>query len=1303
MTEFWPRAAYGRLGESLFRRRTSRKTGTPLDILRSTILLDPVWYRESHSDLRGKSIDAAKHYLDYGAREGRNPHLLFDTKWYLSHTPDAAASDVNPLVHYLQRKSFAGSHPHPLFDVDMYISNASGFASSRLDPLTHYLTIGWKQGIRPSKLFDPQWYLEQYPDVRAAGVEPLSHYLQWGCLEDRQPNSSIDPSAYRERYRLARDKNPLLDLALFGEKRSTQEFHSNQVSSDALGGDISSKTHNLGRIPPEPNQNAVGVESLEEPGIVPPLPVAIVDKRQHARDIEIVSAIRSLRSKSIGGKRSSTQHLLGEGETEIISAKLKLAVADDVLSLESIGAAVRESAEAGRDGEPLDALLGLGITPSRTVNEDCSPVYPVPILNRYNQGRLEAGSRFLLNPGRAGRIDHGPTISILVPVYKTPIIFLERAILSVLFQTYANWELILVDDFSQRSDIEAILKYYARVDSRVKVHFCERNDGTSAATNEALRIASGSYIGLLDHDDMLTRDALERVADRLVENDELDLVYTDECWIDRDNLVDGLFHKPDWSPLLLLNFMYTGHFSVYRKTLVESVGGFRSKFDFSQDYDLVLRVAERQPKVAHIDEILYGWRMAAGSAAIGGKPTARISNIAALQDAADRRGYDGVAIALPTANRVKRQLKGQAPLVSIVIPSDSHSNIRDSVNSIISHSTYENYEILVVTNSEFIATYGGALGSRTTRLVKYDEPFNFSDKCNVGASRANGEYVVFFNDDVRVISPDWIETLLEYLTLPDVGVVGPKLLYENGSIQHAGMVTGVRRLVGTAFHAYPGDTTAYFNLAQSVRETSLISAACLAMPMKVFREIGGFDPRNVPVAHSDVDLCFRVRESGRSCVYTPHAQLMHIGHLSIGSAETEARRKAKPFRKNKADLFLLKRWGRYLERDPYFPPKVRDFVYIDSQEPFSYRTSGFATSAKSGSDFILFSHDLSGSGAPRVLYDLAKTLINAGHYVLVVSPEDGVFSKRFLGIGADVIVDALALSGHAAVVDLAKNFDVAICNTIVCWPIPPQLQPYLQVYIYAHESQLIRHYAENVPGFREGMSAATAIWAAGPLVVSAICEQCGLTAQNIEGCVEELDHLAKEDPYEGATVIAVVGTYEPRKGQDIAILGFNKLTRERRAQSRLVMAGRTNNPEFRKALTGLVDTSSHIDFYDELTHTDVAALMSRASIVLVPSRDDALPLVSMEALAGGKVLVCSKTTGTSAYIIDGESGFVLHEGSPEDICATLERVFKQRRDWPRIGANARRVYEANFTPQRFEERILRALGLPRIGGNARGS
>lgn len=1039
-------------------------------------------------------------------------------------------------------------------------------------------------------------------------------------------------------------------------------------------------------------QGEIAVTTLQEPTIRPPLPPTVVNDRQHERDVEIFSAIRARCSKSARDHRVPIKSVLSEEEIKIASAKLELAVAPVV------GAASPKSAgRAIGDGRPgtLEALLGFGINPYRIVDERTLPIYPALILNRYNRWRIELGKRFFFKPSLSDHFDRGPTISMLVPVYRTPILFLERAILSVLFQTYANWELILVDDCSQDPILEAVLRFYAGVNDRIRIHFAANNGGISAATNQALAMATGSHVGLLDHDDMLTRDALEKVAARLCDYPEADLIYSDECKIDTDDLVHDLFHKPDWSPLLLTNFMYTGHLSVYRKALVDKLGGFRSKFDYSQDYDLALRVAEQNPKVIHIDECLYGWRMISGSGAAGDKPHARISNIAALQEAAGRRGYNGIALALPTANRIKRH-SIERPLVSIVVPSaGALDRIKATIESIASLTSYQNYEIILVTDSQAISSYSEQFKSPRVRFVPYDKPFNFSDKCNVGAANANGQYLIFYNDDVLVLSSDWIETILDYLTLPGVGGVSPKLIYENGTIQYAGMVMGVRRLVGTAFHTYPARTAAYANLAQSVREVSVLSGACLAISKRIFSEIGGWDSHNTPSAHSDLDLSFRIQELGYSCIYTPHAELTHIGHVGIGADDAKAGGQFSKFKKDKADIFILKRWGRYCERDPYFPPKMRDLVYLDSQEEFLVETSRVRGHSATRKDFILFSHDLSASGAPRCLHDAAKVLIEQGHYVLVMAPQDGPYRQRFVQIGADVIVDPLTLSGHEAVMNLARNFDVAICNTIVCWPLPKQLASYLPVYLYCHETEYIRELRHRIPEFGEGLAAATAVWAAGPLSAAKIKEYCNLNAVSIPACGEEFPELPIDSDQEwpDEVVIGLVGSYESRKGQDLAVTGFNMLPLRIQVKCRFVMAGRTLDSEFRANVEKRADGHSRIIFRNELDNLGVAKLIRRANIILVPSRDDPLPTTAIDALAAGKVLIVSATTGVSHYLNDGESGFILPSNTAEGICATLCRVLKERPRWPEVGVKARKVYEAHFTRDRFKQQFLDALGL----------
>jgi O-antigen biosynthesis protein len=759
-------------------------------------------------------------------------------------------------------------------------------------------------------------------------------------------------------------------------------------------------------------------------------------------------------------------------------------------------------------------------------------------------------------------------------------------------------------------------------------------------------------------------------------------------------VVDALFHKPDWSPFLLFNCMYTGHFSVYRRDIVESVGGFRSEFDFSQDYDLALRVAERASRIAHIEECLYGWRMIPGSGSVGGKPTARLSNVAALQSAADRRGYGGEAIALPTANRLKRPPPEPRPLVSIVVPSDNVNRIEAALDSIASRTSYREYEVLVVARSSVIAECEREDISDDVRFVAYDKPFNFSDKCNVGAAAANGGYVIFFNDDVLVVSADWIESILEIASLPGVGIVGPKLLYENGTIQHAGMVTGVRRLVGTAFHTFPSESTAYFNFSQSVREVSLISGACLAMPMHVFEEVGGFDADNVPISHSDVDLCFKVRELGYSCVYTPHAELFHIGHSELGAAETRAVQAEKPFERDKADIFLLKQWSKYCKRDPYFPPRMRDLVYIDSQERFQYFAPAHR-SENAGPDVLIFSHDLSGSGAPKIVFDLAQVLIEQGCFVVVMSPEDGTFRDRLLAIGAHVIVDPLALTGHPVVTDLVKNFDVVIANTVVCWRAFKPLAPFIPMYWYVHEAELFDWLADKYSDFLEAFGYATAVWA-GSVMCGEVLQRFGIEHMIVEYGVED----PTEDPGFRARqadpdriTISLFATYEPRKGQELAVQGFQDMRVDVRKRCRLRLAGRTNDRHFREAVEAIAarQTSCDIELQEALEFSSYRQQLSDTDIVLFTSRSDTLPLVSLNALAEGKILICSQETGTSKYIRDGVSGFVLERNHPEVIASTLERVVARVNEWDEIGRAARKVFLGNFSTDHFRKRLLAAL------------
>ncbi|MBA8882129.1 glycosyltransferase [Phyllobacterium myrsinacearum] len=882
-------------------------------------------------------------------------------------------------------------------------------------------------------------------------------------------------------------------------------------------------------------------------------------------------------------------------------------------------------------------------------------------------------------------------ISIIMPVYKIKPELIEEAIQSVLRQSHENWELCIADDFSNDAELSRILRSHVQRDERIKFVELQKNQGISGASNAALALATGDYVALMDNDDLLTWDALESFAVAISLDPEADILYSDEAKVDETGVPVEIFAKPDWSPMLMLNCMYIGHLGVYRRSLVEQIGGFRKEFDFSQDYDLALRASEIARHVLHIPKVLYGWRMIASSAAAGGKPYARETNIAALQSAVERRGWKGKAVALPTANRVVFEFAGEYPLASIIVPSDNQRNIEDTIRSITEDTAGGEFEIIVVTNSKIVsAMQGTALDSRV-RFAAYDKPYNFSDKCNAGAAIASGDYLIFFNDDVRIISSGWLEGIMEYLVRDGVGIVGPKLLYENQTIQHAGMVTGVRRLVGTAFHSLPSDTPLHYNFAQSVREVSLICGACLGIKGDVFKKIGGFDAFNAPINHSDVDLCFKVRDLGLTCVYTPHATLLHIGHMSL--KEVDKKKAAAPRRKDKADIYLLRRWSSYLHNDPYFTKTMRELLYHDSPEAYEFFAPFSTATIMGGKDALLVSHDLTESGAPRVVLDMARSLKNAGHFVVVASPEDGPMRHELQKIGVPVIIDSLVLTGHQSVEDFAVNFDFVIANTAVTWPAVNQLAPKVDVHWYIHETGLIKQLANLHPdAFPSALKNAKSVIAGSQRAEAVLKDyrgdlsimEYGVEAYplDIEASKQSLEDMKRK------LVVSVFGSYEPRKGQDLFILGVAALPDELKKRCEFRLHGRILDAGFFEGISNMVKNEPEIVLGKQLSHAEYVSEIAQSDLVVVPSRDDTLPLVSLNALSAGRPLMCTMTTGTVAYLTHGVTGFVISENSPTVITQALMDALANPARLHDVGLAGREVFEARFSQDRFTTSLL---------------
>jgi GT2 family glycosyltransferase len=509
-----------------------------------------------------------------------------------------------------------------------------------------------------------------------------------------------------------------------------------------------------------------------------------------------------------------------------------------------------------------------------------------------------------------------PVISIVTPVYNTDEIWLRKAIESVRAQIYPHWELCLVNDGSTKPHVRAVLDEYVALEPRVWVKHLPRNHGIAGASEHGLALATGDFVALLDHDDELPPEALFEVAALLNEDSGLDLIYTDEDKLDPDGRRVEPFFKPDWSPDLLLSMNYITHLSVFRRSLLGEIGGFRLGLDGSQDYDLLLRFTERAGRIAHIAKILYHWRKLPGSAAAStaAKPFAYEAGRQAIEDAVRRRGYEAdVENVRPGLYAVRYKLTG-APLVSIIIPTrDRWPLLQQCLRSIEEKTRYTRYEIIVLDNdsSEPETLKGLNTIADAWRVHPYPGPFNFSALNNFGAAQARGDYFVFLNNDTQVVEPDWLTAMLEQAQRPDVGAVGARLHYPDGRIQHAGLVLGVGGVADHAFRGLPGDAFTYFAFANVVRNVSAVTAACMMMSRRAFEEVQGFDER-LKVALNDVDLCLRLRQRGYLIVYTPFALLYHH--------ESGTRGRLHP--PNDEELVWTV-WGDLIRRgDPYYNPNL---------------------------------------------------------------------------------------------------------------------------------------------------------------------------------------------------------------------------------------------------------------------------------------------------------------------------------------------------------------------------------------------
>lgn len=524
----------------------------------------------------------------------------------------------------------------------------------------------------------------------------------------------------------------------------------------------------------------------------------------------------------------------------------------------------------------------------------------------------------------AASMANGPLVSVVMPTYNANLDWLGQAIKSVREQLYPRWELCIADDASTDPEVRPFLEQWMAEDPRIKVTFRDTNGHISAATNSALALASGDWITFLDHDDVLPAHALLYMVKAIARNPDARLLYSDEDKLDEHGKRYDPYFKCDWNPDLFYSHNLVTHLAFYRGDLMREVGGLREAYAGAQDYDLVLRVIEKvkADQIVHLPFILYHWRAHAGSTATADlniKPYAMLAGERALNDHYRRMGINARAQFIGHGYRARHRLPKPAPKVSIIIPTRNAVDlVRTCVESIRDKSTYKNYEILLMDNGsddpEALAYFAEQAQTPNFRVIRDDSPFSYSAINNLGASQATGDVLCFLNNDIEVISHDWLEELVSQACRPGIGAVGAKLLYPNTTIQHAGVVLGIGGWAGHAHKGFSLYAHGYVGRASLASNFSAVTGACMAVQKKHFDQVGGFDDVNLKVACNDVDLCLRFAEMGLRNLFTPHALLFHHESATRGYEDTPE----KKARFQKEVDYMWKRWPRMMASDPAY-------------------------------------------------------------------------------------------------------------------------------------------------------------------------------------------------------------------------------------------------------------------------------------------------------------------------------------------------------------------------------------------------
>jgi O-antigen biosynthesis protein len=745
--------------------------------------------------------------------------------------------------------------PSGLFDYDWYLHRNADVRAAGVDPLFHYLRHGAAEGRNPGPLFDTDWYLSRYPDVRVAGANPLVHYVQRGAEGGCDPNPLFDTDWYLSRY------------------------------PDVRAAGANPLVHYVQR----------GAE-----GGCDPNPLFDTDwYLDHNPDVRAAGANPLVHYLHHGAAE-------GRNPSPSFDGNLYLDRYPDVRAagVNPLAHYLQHGAHEGRDAKPLSSY-------QRWIEiYDTISACDIAEMQRLSE-----------------RFPTRPLISVVMPTYNTPEKLLREAIESVRAQTYDRWELCIADDSSTEAHVRRVLAEYAQADPRIKVVHRTENSHICHASNSALELAGGEWVVLLDHDDLLAPHALFCVVDAVNRHEDAMLIYSDEDKVGPDGARRDPYFKSGWNPDLFLSHNMFSHLGAYRRDLVTNVGGFRPGFEGAQDYDLVLRCVGRFPhgQIYHIPHVLYHWRMVPGSTSrdVNEKPYAMLAGERALNEHLQRRQLRAKAEYVELGYRVRYEVPQPPPKVTLIIPTRNGRNLLERcVSNILKLTSYPNYDIIIIDNGSDdagIFDYFQELRPIGNIQVKRDDrPFNYSAINNAAVASASGSIIGLINNDIEVISPDWLTEMVSLAVQPDVGAVGARLWYPNDTIQHAGVVIGMGGIAGHAHRSLKRGQPGYFGRAAIMQSFSAVTGACLVVRKELYLKVGGLNESDLAIAFNDIDFCLKLRQLGYRNLWTPYAELYHHESASRGAEDTSQKRA----RFESECRYMQDHWGEWLTADPAYSPNL---------------------------------------------------------------------------------------------------------------------------------------------------------------------------------------------------------------------------------------------------------------------------------------------------------------------------------------------------------------------------------------------